>query len=68
MLREDAYRLVQGHAMQAWRTDGDFRLSIQKDATVARHLSETQLAHAFSLERQLKNVHAIFDRVFQLAS
>jgi adenylosuccinate lyase len=54
--------------MLAWRTDGDFRLSIQKDATVARHLSEAQLAHTFSLERQLKNVHAIFDRVFQPAS
>lgn len=65
MLREDAYRLVQGHAMQAWRTDGDFRLSIQEDATVARYLNEAQLARAFSLERQLKNVHAIFDRVFK---
>jgi adenylosuccinate lyase len=68
MLREDAYRLVQGHAMQAWRTDGDFRLSVQTDTTVAHYLSEAQLAHAFSLERQLKNVHAIFDRVFQPAS
>jgi adenylosuccinate lyase len=68
MLREDAYRLVQGHAMRAWRTDGDFRQSIQADAAVTRYLSEAQLAHAFSLERQLKNVHAIFDRVFQLAS
>lgn len=65
MLREDAYRLVQTHAMQAWRTDGDFQLSIQEDATVARYLSEAQLAHAFSLGRQLKNVHAIFDRVFK---
>ncbi|HEY6991979.1 MAG TPA: adenylosuccinate lyase [Bryobacteraceae bacterium] len=65
MLREDAYRLVQTHAMQAWRTDGDFRQSIQKDAEISRHLSEAQLAHAFSLDRQLKNVHAIFDRVFK---
>jgi adenylosuccinate lyase len=65
MLREDAYRLVQTHAMHAWRTDGDFRLSIQEDATIARYLDETRLAHAFSLERQLKNVHAIFDRVFK---
>jgi adenylosuccinate lyase len=68
LLREDAYRLVQGHAMQAWRTDGDFRLSIQEDATVSRYLNEAQLAHAFSLDRQLKNVHAIFDRVFRQAS
>ncbi len=65
MLREDAYRLVQMHAMQAWRTDGDFRQSIQEDTTIARFLSETQLAHTFSLDRQLKNVHAIFDRVFK---
>ena len=25
MRREDAYRIVQGHAMEAWRSEGDFR-------------------------------------------
>ena len=25
MRREDAYRVVQGHAMEAWKTEGDFR-------------------------------------------
>ena len=25
MLREDAYKLVQSHAMQSWEHDGDFR-------------------------------------------
>ena len=65
MLREDAYRLVQTHAMQAWRTDANFRQSVQEDTTIAGFLSETQLAHTFSLDRQLKNVHAIFDRVFK---
>src|SRR6202035_2422490 len=29
MLREDAYRVVQAHAMQAWEQDGDFRAAIE---------------------------------------
>jgi adenylosuccinate lyase len=65
MLREDAYRLVQTHAMEAWRNDGDFRLLIQEDERITNYLNETQLADAFSLERQLKNVRAIFHRVFE---
>ena len=32
MLREDAYRLVQGHAMPAWEEDGDFRAAIESDS------------------------------------
>ena len=31
MLREQAYRVVQGHAMQAWETDGDFRAAVEND-------------------------------------
>jgi len=65
MLREDAYRLVQTHAMEAWRNDGDFRLLIQEDERITNYLNETQLADTFSLERQLKNVRAIFHRVFE---
>ena len=68
MLREEAYRLVQGHAMQAWQTDGDFRAAIEHDGQIAKHLNADQLAHSFSLERQLENVDAIFERVFGIAS
>jgi adenylosuccinate lyase len=64
MLREEAYRVVQVHAMQAWETDGDFRAAIQRDESVRKHLSAEQLARTFSLERQLQNVDAIFHRVF----
>ncbi len=67
MLREEAYRLVQTHAMHAWETGGDFRAAIERDEAVRRHLSPEQLAGAFSLERQLKNVDAIFHRVFNSA-
>src|SRR6202030_1885044 len=31
MLREEAYRTVQGHAMRAWEEDGDFCAAIEGD-------------------------------------
>lgn len=64
MLREDAYRLVQGHALRAWQADGDFQQAIQQDSEIARYLSGTQLAQTFDVKRQLRNVDAIFHRVF----
>jgi adenylosuccinate lyase len=64
MLREDAYRVVQGHAMRSWETGGDFRAAIENDQAVRKHLKPEQIARAFSLERHLKNVDAIFRRVF----
>ena len=64
MLREQAYRLVQGHAMRAWEQEGDFRQAIEADEEIAAVLTREQLADAFSLERQLRNVDKIFARVF----
>ncbi len=43
MSREDAYRLVQGEAMQAWESEGDFRAAIEANETV-RKLSEWRAA------------------------
>jgi len=65
MLREDAYRLVQAHAMRAWADEGDFRTAIQQDTEIQRYLSKAQLEHTFSLSRQLRNVDSIFQRVYQ---
>jgi len=67
MLREDAYRIVQTHAMQAWDHDGDFRAVIEADSQVAKYLTKQQLAESFSVSRQLANVDQIFDRVFRAA-
>jgi adenylosuccinate lyase len=64
MLREQAYRLVQTHAMQAWESEGDFRAAIDGDAEIGKVLSPAQIAEAFSLDRQLRNVDKIFERVF----
>jgi adenylosuccinate lyase len=62
--REDAYRLVQTHAMRAWESEGDFRAAIEADPEVQRRLSRHQLDEIFSVDRQLSNVDRIFDRVF----
>jgi len=64
MPREQAYRLVQGHAMRAWEEEGDFRAAIEGDAGIRAVLSAEKIAAAFSLERQLRNVDKIFARVF----
>jgi adenylosuccinate lyase len=65
MPREEAYLLVQRHAMRAWQTEGDFQQAIQQDSSIKQHLSEAQLAETFDVERQLRNVDAIFRRVFR---
>jgi adenylosuccinate lyase len=64
MLREEAYKLVQGHAMQAWEEDGDFRAKVSRDPIIRRYLADEDITNAFSLERQLRHVNAIFERVF----
>ena len=67
MMREDAYRIVQGHAMRAWEQEGDFRAAIDADPEIRAVLTPGRIAEAFSLERQLRNVDRIFERVFGAA-
>ena len=67
MLREDAYRIVQSHAMQAWEQESDFRAAVEADREIRAVLKPDQIAQAFSLERQLRNVDAIFRRVFTIS-
>lgn len=67
MSREDAYRLVQGHAMAAW-TDEDpnaknYRERITAEPKITDLLSPAQIDHAFDYNRQLTNIDAVFERV-----
>jgi adenylosuccinate lyase len=63
MLREDAYRLVQSHAMHAWKEDLNFRDEVARDPAVAALLLSEKLEKTFDYTRQLGNVDAIFKRV-----
>jgi len=62
--REDAYRLVQKHAMEAWRKGDSFLARLQADPDVTRHLKPKALAELFDLEYHFKHVDTIFKRVF----
>jgi adenylosuccinate lyase len=61
MSREEAYRLVQGHAMNAWKNDLVFRDLAEQDPAIKDRL--LHLDRSFQMERQLANVDAIFERV-----
>jgi len=65
MLREDAYRLVQAHAMQAWKEDLNFRDEVSRDPKISALLSSEKLERTFDYARQLGNVDAIFRRVLE---
>ena len=64
MRREDAYRIVQSHAMEAWKSEGDFRQRVLADPEVRRVLGEAEVEEVFRLERYLAHVDAVFARVF----
>ncbi len=68
MSREDAYRLVQAHAMNSWKNDLIFREEIAKVPEITARLSPEKLARAFDYNRQLTNVDAIFTRVLESSS
>jgi adenylosuccinate lyase len=65
MSREDAYRLLQQHAMNAWQNDLVFRDLVAADPAITKLLSPEKLARTFDLQRQLSNVDAIFARVLE---
>jgi len=65
MAREDAYRLVQSHAMRAWKEGLDFHQLILNDKEITSKVPLKQIEYAFDLQRQLKNVDKIFARVFR---
>ena len=64
MPRDDAYKAVQENAMAAWETDTNFEERVTKDVRVTKFLDAKALAHTFDLQRQLRYVDAIFERVF----
>jgi adenylosuccinate lyase len=62
--REDAYRMVQSHAMRAWKEDLNFRELVLQDKNITSRVPRKQIENAFDLKRQLRNIDKIFARVF----
>jgi adenylosuccinate lyase len=64
VLRETAYRWVQRNALRAWEGGGDFRALVEQDPDISAALTPADFARAFDLDRQLRHVDRIFERVF----
>ena len=62
--REEAYAWVQDSAMKARDGKGTFKDNLRSLAGIKKVLSESELERCFDLDQQLRNVDAIFRRVF----
>ena len=63
--REDAYRMVQSHAMRAWKEGLNFRELVTADPDIRGRVPARIIEKAFDLKRQLRNMDAIFSRIFK---
>ena len=64
MSREDAYRLVQKHAMASWNGAGRFADLLKADSEITRYLTPQAIDASFDTAYHLKQVDTIFRRVF----
>ena len=64
LARDDAYRLVQAHAMRAWEEETDFGELVRRDPEIKGRID---LDAVFDLDATLRHVDTIFDRLHALA-
>jgi adenylosuccinate lyase len=62
--REQAYEWVQRNAMRSFHEQKDFKSLLLADPDLTKVLPAAEIEKAFDLNDQLRNVDAIFDRVF----
>ena len=62
LTREEAYQLVQRHAMDTWDRGGQLRERVLADPELAERLAKEEVDLAFNLEEALRHVDAIFER------
>jgi adenylosuccinate lyase len=64
LARDEAYRLVQTHAMRAWEEEQSFKDLVSADPAIA---SRVDLEAVFDLEASVRHVDTVFDRLHALA-
>ena len=60
LARDDAYQLVQRHAMHAWDEERDFRELVRDDSEIARRVD---LDAVFDLTAYTRHVDTVFERL-----
>ena len=63
LTREDAYRIVQRNALNAFENDGDFKANLLKDKDVTERLSADEIEKIFDRNAFLANINAIYKRI-----
>jgi adenylosuccinate lyase len=58
--RDEAYRLVQHHAMHAWEEEEDFEALVRQDPEIARRVD---LDAVFDLDAAVRHVDTVFNRL-----
>jgi adenylosuccinate lyase len=64
LARDRAYRMVQRHALAVTKYGGDLRQALLDDPEIRRYLGAREIREIWDLKPYLKNVDAIFKRVF----
>jgi adenylosuccinate lyase len=64
VVRDDAYRVVQRHALKVRRDGGELKDELLKDQEIRRYLSAEEIESAWGVKHHLANVDFIFRRVF----
>ena len=62
--RDQAYRMVQRHALKVGKEGGDLKQELLSDPEIRRYLSSRDIEEIWNLKHYLKNVDSIFNRVF----
>ena len=61
--RDEAYRLVQGHAMRAWEEELDFPELVRADTEIGERLDPAALDAIFDLGHYTRHVDTVFERL-----
>jgi adenylosuccinate lyase len=64
LARDEAYRLVQGHALRAWEEERDFTELVRADPEIA---GRVDLDAVFELDSYTRHVDTVFERLHTLA-
>jgi len=62
--REEAYKMVQTRAMEAWKRKKNFKDLVVNDPDIGKYLTGDELEAVFDVKSQLRHVDTIFARVF----
>jgi adenylosuccinate lyase len=63
LTREEAYKMVQDNAMEAWRGKKSFLALLLMDKRITNYLTEDELKSLFNYDYYLKYVDAVFERL-----